>query len=136
MLFRSWQVTTFGTEWWDPSLVYLVREGDEIVAAEINALRFGMGWIGTLGTRRPWRGRGLGRALIRTAFAELYRRGQRRIGLAVDAGNETGARPISTRASACEWPGSPTSTKSAGNLKVCRASARSAPTARRTRRLR
>jgi mycothiol synthase len=88
---EHWQQHIFGREWWDPSLVYLVREGDEVVAAEINAFRFGVGWIGTLGTRSPWRGRGLGRALLLTAFVELYRRGYRRIGLAVDAGNETGA---------------------------------------------
>jgi ribosomal protein S18 acetylase RimI-like enzyme len=88
---EHWQQHIFGREWWDPSLVYLVREGAEVVAAEINAFRFGVGWIGTLGTRRPWRCRGLGRALLLTAFVELYRRGYRRIGLAVDAGNETGA---------------------------------------------
>lgn len=86
-----WHEHVFSRAWWDPSLVYLVREGGEVVAAEINAFRFGMGWVGTLGTRIPWRGQGLGRALLLTAFAEFYRRGQQRIGLAVDAGNETGA---------------------------------------------
>jgi mycothiol synthase len=90
----DWQRTVFGRDWWDPSLVYLVRAGDEFVAAEINAVRFGVGWIGTLGTRQQWRGRGLGRALLQTAFGELYRRGEHRIGLAVDAGNETGATKL------------------------------------------
>jgi mycothiol synthase len=90
----DWQRTVFSRDWWDPSLVYLVRSGEEVVAAEISALRFGMGWIGTLGTRKRWRGRGLGRALLVTAFAELYRRGEPRIGLAVDAGNETGATQL------------------------------------------
>ena len=78
-------------DWWDPSLVYLVREGDEVVAAAINAVRFGVGWIGTLGHAQAWRGRGLGRRSCCSAFGELYRRGERRIGLGVDAGNETGA---------------------------------------------
>jgi mycothiol synthase len=87
----EWQKTVFGRDWWDPSLVYLVREGDEVVAAEVNAFRFGAGWIGTLGTRKQWRGLGLGRALLLTAFGEFYHRGQKRIALAVDAGNETGA---------------------------------------------
>jgi mycothiol synthase len=86
-----WQTTLFGQGWWDPSLVYIVRAGGEAVAAEINAVRFGMGWIGSLGTLEPWRGKGLGRALLLQAFGELYRRGERRIGLAVDADNETGA---------------------------------------------
>src|SRR5207253_9569733 len=42
-----WQKTVFGAPWWDPSLVYLVREGDEVVAAEITSVRFGSGWVGT-----------------------------------------------------------------------------------------
>jgi GNAT superfamily N-acetyltransferase len=49
----DWQQRVFGREWWDPTLVHLVRAGDEVVAAEINAVRFGVGWIGTLGTRKP-----------------------------------------------------------------------------------
>ena len=86
-----WRRTVFETPWWDPSLVYLVRENDEVAAAEINAVRFGSGWVGSLGTRKPWRGRGLGRALLLSAFGELYRRGETRVALGVDAGNETGA---------------------------------------------
>ena len=88
---EHWRRYTFGAAWWDPSLVYLVREGDEVVAAEVNAVRFGGGWIGTIGTRKPWRGRGLGRALLLEAFGEFHRRGESRVMLAVDAGNETGA---------------------------------------------
>jgi mycothiol synthase len=86
-----WREHTFGASWWDPSLVYLAREGDEVVAAEVNAVRFGSGWVGTIGTRKPWRGRGLGRALLLRAFGDFHRRGQTRVALAVDAGNETGA---------------------------------------------
>ena len=88
---EHWRKHTAGAPWWDPSLVYVVREGDEVVAAEVNAIRFGGGWIGTLGVRAPWRGHGLGRALLLTAFAEFHRRGETRVALAVDAGNETGA---------------------------------------------
>jgi mycothiol synthase len=87
----DWRRTVFEQDWWDPSLVYLVRAGDEVVAAEINALRFGVGWVGTIGVRKPWRGHGIGRALLLAAFGEFYRRGEHRIGLGVDAGNETGA---------------------------------------------
>jgi mycothiol synthase len=89
--FDEWRVSNLDQSWWDPSLVYLVREGEEVVAVEINAIRFGGGWVGVIGTRAPWRGRGLGRALLLEAFGDLYRRGERRISLAVDAGNETGA---------------------------------------------
>ncbi|HEY7603471.1 MAG TPA: GNAT family N-acetyltransferase [Gaiellaceae bacterium] len=86
-----WRRHTFGASWWDPSLVYLVRSGDEVAAASVNAFRFGGGWVGTIGTRKPWRGRGLGRALLLEAFGEFHRRGEARVSLAVDAGNETGA---------------------------------------------
>ena len=88
---EDWRQHTFEAPWWDASLVYLVREGDEVVAAAVNAVRFGGGWVGTIGTLEPWRGRGLGRALLLEAFGEFHRRGESRVSLAVDAGNETGA---------------------------------------------
>lgn len=50
-----------------------------------------LGWVATLGVRPTWRRRGLGEALLRTAFAGLYDRGLRRVGLGVDADNVTGA---------------------------------------------
>ena len=50
-----------------------------------------MGWVGMLGVRRPWRRRGLGELLLRTAFAEFARHGETRVGLGVDAESETGA---------------------------------------------
>jgi ribosomal protein S18 acetylase RimI-like enzyme len=51
-----------------------------------------------LGVRRPWRGRGLGEALLRRSFAALHARGQRRIRLSVDAENPTGATRLYERA--------------------------------------
>jgi mycothiol synthase len=89
--FEEWTAGNLDQPWWDPSLVYLVREADEVVAVEIGAIRFGGGFVGVIGTRKPWRGLGLGRALLLRAFGDLYGRGERRITLAVDAGNETGA---------------------------------------------
>jgi mycothiol synthase len=83
----------------DPSLSFLVWDGDEISAAEVcRQERFGMGWIRALGVRPRWRRRGLGRALLLHAFGELYARGQRRIGLGVDAENTTGAVRLYERA--------------------------------------
>jgi ribosomal protein S18 acetylase RimI-like enzyme len=40
---------------------------------------------------REFRGRGLGRALLLTAFAEFHRRGERKVSLGVDASNPSGA---------------------------------------------
>jgi ribosomal protein S18 acetylase RimI-like enzyme len=50
-----------------------------------------LGFINILAVRRPWRKRGLGLALLRHAFNELYRRGKRKAGLGVDAQSLTGA---------------------------------------------
>jgi mycothiol synthase len=50
-----------------------------------------IGYVDTLGTLRPFRGRGLGKALLLTAFAEFHRRGYRRAVLGVDATSPTGA---------------------------------------------
>jgi ribosomal protein S18 acetylase RimI-like enzyme len=50
-----------------------------------------VGYVDTLGTLREYRGRGLGRALLLTAFAEFHRRGYRKVVLGVDATSPTGA---------------------------------------------
>jgi mycothiol synthase len=76
----------------DPSLWFLVYDGDEVAAATRNdAERSGGGWIGSLGVRPRWRGRGLAKALLVHSFREFHRRGQRRVGLGVDSENATGA---------------------------------------------
>ncbi len=79
----------------DPTLSFLAMDGDEI--AGINLCRPhsyydpDLGWVGSLGVRRPWRKRGIGLALLRHSFNEFYRRGKRKVGLGVDAQNLTGA---------------------------------------------
>jgi mycothiol synthase len=79
----------------DPSLWFLVRDGDEVAAATRNdAERSGGGWIGVLGVRPGWRGRGLAKALLLESFRDFHRRGQRRVGLGVDSENSTGATQL------------------------------------------
>jgi len=56
-----------------------------------------MGWIASVGVRKPWRRRGLGLALIHHAFSEFWRRGERKVGLGVDAENQTGATRLYER---------------------------------------
>jgi ribosomal protein S18 acetylase RimI-like enzyme len=84
-----------GYEGFDPSLFFLAMDGDEIAGISLcppSAIGDGtMGWVGTLGVRRPWRKRGLGLALLRHSFGEFYRRGMHKVGLGVDAENLTGA---------------------------------------------
>ena len=88
-------------KWWerqvakpdhDPSLWFLVRTGEDVVAATRNdPERSGGGWIGAIGVRPAWRGRGLAKALLLHSFREFHRRGKRRVGLGVDSQNATGA---------------------------------------------
>jgi len=95
--FGDWESSVFAQASFDPTLCFLVRAGQEVVAAEMCSQRFGMGWIGSLGVRPSWRRRGLGEALLREGFVALHARGERRVGLGVDAQNPTGATRLYER---------------------------------------
>ncbi len=93
--YKRWKKLIDGDPANDPSLWFLAWEGDQPVG-----IIFGyneteddpdMGWVHTLGVRRPWRKRGVGRALLQYAFCEMYKRGRKRTGLGVDASSLTGA---------------------------------------------
>jgi ribosomal protein S18 acetylase RimI-like enzyme len=56
------------------------------------------GGVQTLGVRPAWRRRGIGEALLRAAFAEVFRRGERTVALQVDAQSPTGANRLYERA--------------------------------------
>jgi ribosomal protein S18 acetylase RimI-like enzyme len=87
-----WRELHLGRKGFDPSLWRVVRAGGEVAAGAIcEADRYGGGWVAVLFTRRPWRGRGVGRALLRDAFRKFWERGETSVGLSVDAENETGA---------------------------------------------
>lgn len=79
----------------DLSTCFLAMEGEEVAGMCFNSLVLTQypdrGWVNSLGVRRAWRKRGIGLALLRTSFAELYRRGRKAVGLGVDAQNLTGA---------------------------------------------
>ena len=86
----------------DPALWALAFDGGELAGFSLAYPERGtdteLGWVATLGVRRPWRRRGLGEALLRGSFAALHRRGKRRVGLGVDAQNVTGALRLYERA--------------------------------------
>jgi mycothiol synthase len=50
-----------------------------------------LGFVAQLGTRVEFRGRGLARLLLQTAFRLFHRLGYRQVALGVDSANETGA---------------------------------------------
>ena len=81
----------------DPTLWLLAREAGEPVAALTGRVQGDRGWVGSLGVRAPWRGRGIGASLLRRSFAAFSRRGLRRVVLGVDAENATGATALYER---------------------------------------
>lgn len=86
----------------DPTLWFLAEVDGRIVGTAICEPRTeedaDMGWISTVGVRRPWRRRGVASALLRHAFRALKARGRLRAGLGVDAASPTGATRIYERA--------------------------------------
>jgi len=82
----------------DRSFWLIAWDGDQIAGYSLNRIRMGIGWVGGLGVRRPWRKRGLGEALLLHSFADLYKRGYKVIGLGVDAENPTGATRLYQKA--------------------------------------
>lgn len=83
----------------DERLCYLVRteDGTPAAAAICDEERIGTAWVSILGVRAAWRRRGLGEALLRQAFRDLYALGRKRIVLGVDAENTTGATRLYER---------------------------------------
>lgn len=96
--YEDWAHERFGNPNYDPTLWMVTWDGDEVAGFSQNRFRKGIGWIGTIAVRRPWRGQGLGLALLRHSFGEFYRRGMATIGLGVDAANLTGATRLYERA--------------------------------------
>lgn len=95
--YDEWCHWSVGREGFDPSLWFLVTAGDEIAAYALcrphDALP-STGWVDNLGVRRPWRRRGLGRAVLEHCFAEFRARGFEHAALGVDAESLTGANRL------------------------------------------
>jgi mycothiol synthase len=97
--FESWSKLYLGSERFDPALWCVVRAGDEIAAGTIcTGDTYGGGFVHVLFTRRPWRKRGAGSALLQDSFRRLWELGERSVGLGVDAASETGAFRLYERA--------------------------------------
>jgi mycothiol synthase len=96
--FADWSRAKFGNPSFDPALWLIAWDGHEVAGFAQNRMRKGIGWIGTIAVRRPWRKQGLGLALLLRAFREFYARGTTTIGLGVDSANLTGATRLYERA--------------------------------------
>jgi mycothiol synthase len=97
--FRFWTSERPG---FDSELCWLAEDGGELAGASLNFWHWSgdrtIGWIGTLGVRRPWRRRGLALALLHHSFRDFKRRDAKRVSLGVDAENTTGAVRLYERA--------------------------------------
>lgn len=85
----------------DLSLWFFAEAGGEVAGVALCKpweAEDGLGWVRVLGVRRPWRRRGLGRALLLHAFGEFRRRGFHAVGLGVDGESLTGAQRLYERA--------------------------------------
>jgi GNAT superfamily N-acetyltransferase len=97
--FESWSKSNLASERFDPTLWCVVRAGDEIAGGTIcTADTYGGGFVHALFTRRPWRKQGVGAALLGDVFGRFWERGERSVGLGVDAANDTGAFRLYERA--------------------------------------
>jgi mycothiol synthase len=95
--FEDWMQIVVQADNFDPTLTFIAQARNEVVGVAVCRYR-DMGWVGQLAVRRPWRKRGLGLALLLQAFNEFYRRGDRAVGLGVDAQSLTGATRLYEKA--------------------------------------
>ena len=85
---EDWVAFMTDHDTFDPGVWFLAEAGSALAGV---CLTWKEGWIKDLAVAPTARGRGLGEALVRHAFARLYERGVRQIGLKVDAHNPTSA---------------------------------------------
>jgi mycothiol synthase len=91
--FEEWREYFVESDEFDPQLVFLAEDGKELAGFALcwSERRPDTGHVNVLAVRRPWRGRGLGTALLLHSFHEFRRRGRAKVDLGVDAENLTGA---------------------------------------------
>ena len=98
--FKTWQHWALGDPKHDPSLWFIAMDGDTI--AGLNLCRpeasdaEDEGYVGLLGILADYRGRGLGKALLKHSFREFWLRGKRKVSLWVDGSSITGANHLYT----------------------------------------
>jgi mycothiol synthase len=89
--YEKWAQHSFEGVAGDLSLWWLATVDGVPASGIYGSLLPAAAYVDTLGTLSAYRGKGLGRALLLTAFAEFHRRGFRKVVLGVDATNPTGA---------------------------------------------
>jgi mycothiol synthase len=95
--FEEWEAHEINRKAFDPTLWFVAEADGRIVGAIACPDYEDVGWIRQLGVAQDWRGRGIGTALLLTAFAEFKRRGRQNSALVVDSWNRTGAKSVYER---------------------------------------
>jgi GNAT superfamily N-acetyltransferase len=95
--FEDWEQAVLQKDGFDPTLTFMAFDGNEVAGIVVNRYR-DIAWVGQLAVRRAWRKRGLGLALLLHSFNEFYQRGDRAVGLGVDAQSLTGATRLYEKA--------------------------------------
>lgn len=102
---EDWEMFFLKRTSFRPDLTWVVMDGDEVAAFSFNTIspeenaRNGIkeGWVGDLGTRRPWRKRGLATALLCATMRAFQAEGLDYTTLGVDTQNPTGALGVYER---------------------------------------
>jgi mycothiol synthase len=95
--YDDYRATWLASPAYDPTAWWLAEVGDEpagFLLGDDKRRDENAGFVRTLGVRREFRGRGIARALLLTAFAEYAARGRSQVYLGVDSQNETGATAL------------------------------------------
>lgn len=97
---EEWEKRRYGKETFDATLWWAAVDGETIAGILIAEEKRDpdQGWVDVLGVLPAYRRRGIAEALLKTSFAEFWRRGERKVGLGVDAESPTGATRVYERA--------------------------------------
>lgn len=91
-----------------PELWWLAWQGTQLAGALVGRPRAdenaALGYVGWLGVRRAFRGRGIGEALLRTSFVQFHGLGRSGVCLHVDNDSLTGATRLYERAGMTSHP--------------------------------
>jgi mycothiol synthase len=99
--FEEWSHSMLQPPLFHPDLWFLAEDGDELAGIALcdpHPTAAGVGHVGVLGVRVPWRGRGLGLAQLEHAFAAFSERGFHAVILGAETDSPTGANRLYERA--------------------------------------
>jgi mycothiol synthase len=99
--FEEWSHSLLQPPLFHPDVWFLAEDGDELAGIALcdpHPTAAGVGHVGALGVRAPWRGRGLGLALLEQSFAAFAARGFHAVVLGAEADSPTGANRLYERA--------------------------------------